>query len=157
DLRLLELSDHPLAIGREDGAGTVDHADAVALPLSEGGEHLLALAHEEDRAGRGGDGLAHVLRVLEVHCIPLGLEVLARQTEDLRVVVLPPGRMRPLAEDAPAVGPRRFPPPRRHALARSRASASATSSARSTSTTSGITCAYIGWPSAWSHIRSSRS
>src|SRR6185436_20307826 len=87
---------------------TIDDADAVPFPRGEMRQHLLALAHQEDRARPPRGGATHVLRIFQVDLVSTRLEVLAGQAEDLRVVVFTARRMRPLAEDSPAMRAHRF-------------------------------------------------
>src|SRR5262249_31821555 len=156
--RLGEARDHLLPVGREHRPGGVDLRHAQRLPGGEPGEHVLALAHQEDSARPRGRRRAHVLRHLEVDREAASLQVLRGQPEDLGVVALPARRVGLLAVDAPAVGvAHSIPPAGPTAPARARASASATSSARSTSTTVEITSPYSGWSRSASQVRYSRS
>src|SRR5262249_19858842 len=139
DRRRLEPRDHPLAIRGEHGGGAVDVDDARALPGPERGQHVLALAHQEDAPGPHRRGAAHVLRVLQVDLVAARLEMLSGQAEDLGVVALATRRMRAFTEDPPATRVRHAVPPAALVVpARAGVSAGGPSSAGWTSMTVGM-------------------
>src|SRR5205807_2607594 len=149
---------------RPAGADAVElHEVAVHVRLEDRAadpEHLAALAHEEDEARPGVVHAVDVVRSLEDHLEPPRLEMLARQTQDLGVVRLPPRRMRNFPEDAPAGRALHACPPRKSydtRPAKASASAIATSPARSTSTTVSTTSPKSGPPAWQSQPRNSRS
>src|SRR5712691_5943811 len=159
-VRLHERLEHPLTIGIQDRLRGVHVRHAARLERAELPEHLDALAHEEDEARPGVVHAVDVVRSLEDHLEPPRLEMLARQTQDLGGVRLPPRRMRDFPEDAPAGRALHACPPRKSydtRPAKASASAIATSPARSTSTTVSTTSPKSGSPAWQSQPRNSRS
>src|SRR2546422_5098601 len=158
-VRLRERLEHPITIGVQARLRGVHVRHAARLERAELPEHLDALAHEEDEARPGVVHAVDVVRSLEDHLEPPRLEMLARQTQDLGVVRLPPRRMRDFPEDAPAGRALHACPPRKSydtRPAKASASAIATSPARSTSTTVSTTSPKSGSPAWQSQPRNSR-
>ena len=100
-VRLGEGGDHPLAVRVLDRPRTVDLRHAAQLEVPQSREHVEALAHQEDEA-RPVVGFAHLVRGLERDLVPLGLEVLTGQSQDLGVVRLAARRVSRFSKNAPA-------------------------------------------------------
>jgi len=82
--------------------GRVDDSRPGAFPGPQGPEDRQALTHDEERGRVRVSRIGDLLGVLHGDLVPAGLQHLAREAQDLRVVRLAPRRVRALTEDAPA-------------------------------------------------------